>query len=213
MHWLTTVGCSAVLIGLGLWELMIRRDTGASWYLFNKSLAGTAFLLILLSYTFSAMHHLWRPFKTGLALRRPFGLFGFGLAAFHVGLTFFIRDPANPAAYKFPFPAYFLDHWPAILCALLAFGYFIYAFKISIWPYPFLQSSTKSRIWRRRLRFGYIAVLLVLFHAISLKIEGWISWLQSFDPTLPPLSLIVVVISLSLIVFKSVQLISMRRLF
>lgn len=210
-HWGISIIIAVLLVGLGLLELMLRRDTGASAYLLNKSVAGAGFLMIALSYSLSAIHYLTRRFESFFSLRRPFGLTGYWLAVLHLLLTLTVTDPEAPGAMKFPFPEYFLGHWPAILISLLAFIYFSYAFKISVWPGKLLQSSGQR--WRRRLRYGYVAVLAALVHAVLLKFEGWISWLPTMDPALPPLSLITAAIGLLLILLKTWQLSRSRRLF
>ena len=211
--WLITVGTAIILIFLGLTELTIRRDTSANWYLINKAVACTAFLMILLSYSFSAIHHFWRSFRVGIALRRPFGLLGYGVALLHIIITLLVSDPVNPSENKFPFPAYFLDHWISISLALLAVIYFTYAFKISIFTGPFLNSSDRALLWRKRLRYGYVAIILIFVHAAILKYEGWINWFRTFDPSLPPLSLIMLSIGLILIFLKVYHLKNVRRLF
>lgn len=182
-----------------------------SAYLLNKSVAGAGFLMIALSYSLSAIQYLTRRFESVYALRRPFGLVGYGLAVFHLLLTLLVENPEAPGTRKFVFPAYFLDHWPAILLSLLAFVYFSYAFKISVWPGKLLQASGQR--WRRRLRYGYLAVLAALVHAVLLKLEGWISWIPTLDPALPPLSLITAAIGVLLILIKTRQLSRRRRLF
>ena len=201
------------MISLGLIELTIRRSVAPNLYLLNKSVAGTAFLMIAISYTFSAIDCFTRGFKTGLALRRPFGLAGYGFAVLHIFLTLIVADPEYPLLKKFQFPTYFIDHWMAISFALPALGYFSYALKISLWPGNMIKGAESSKRWRRRLRYGYIAVCLVFIHATLLKFEGWIAWMVSFVPVLPPLSLIVAVIGLGLIVLKILHLYKVQRLF
>ncbi len=212
-YWLISVTISIALIALGLVELMARRNSPVNWYLLNKSVASSAFLTILFSYILSAIHHFWPTFKRGLALRRPLGLSGYVLAVIHVGLTLLVADPKNLTNKKFPFPEFFIDHWLAMLCSIIALAYFTYAFKISVAPARFRMSAEHTLLWRKRLRYGYVAVLFVLTHATLLKFEGWIAWFQSLDPTLPPLSLIVVCLGIVLIALKSIQLTRLRRLF
>ncbi len=212
-EWLITAGFAILIIILGLTELTIRRDTPANWYLLNKSVACTAFLMILLSYTFSAVHHYWQSFRVGLALRRPFGLLGYGIGLVHIVITLVVADPASSSVNKFPFPSYFLDHWFSIALALLAVVYFTYAFKISIQPAPFLVSADRSKLWRKRLRYGYIAIIAIFLHASILKVDGWINWFKTLDPTLPPLSLIMLSIGFVLILLKAKHLNNVRRLF
>ncbi len=210
-HWIISIIAGTILVVLGLGELMIRRSSPPNGYLLNKSVAGAAFLMIALSYSLSAIHHFTKRFKAGFALRRPFGLVGYGLAVLHVILTLLVANPDAPDTRKFQLPDYYIEHWPAMLLSAMAFVYFTYAFKISIWPQPLLQTS--GHHWRRRLRYGYIAVLLAFTHAMLLKIEGWLNWLPTLNPVLPPLSLIIACIGLLLILLKIWQLARLRRLF
>ncbi len=212
-YWLIATITACLLIGSGLLLLVIRRDTPPTPYLLNKAVACAGLLMIVLSYVFSAAYHFWKPLRTGLALRRSFGISGFMLVVVHVGLVFTIADPAAPQHAKFPFPDYFLENWIAILPAMLALLYFSYACYISIKPARFCTSATATASWRRRLRYGYVATLVALLHASMLKYEGWLTWFATHNPALPPLSLVAIGCCLALVALKGLQLIQIRRLF
>jgi hypothetical protein len=62
------------------------------------------------------------------------------------------------------------------------------------------------------LRYGYFGVLFVFVHAALLKYDGWLQWLATRTPRLPPLSLIVALLGLGMIVLKIAQLTKERRL-
>lgn len=210
-YWIIAALAGCVMFLLGLFTLTTRRAVDPNLYLANKSIACAAFLLILLSYSFSAFYHFNKRFKRGLVMRRPFGIVGFGFAILHVGLTLFVQDPQQTGIRKFPFPSYFLDHWVAILLAILAFGYFTYALKISFFPGE--ANSDNLSLWRRRLRYGYVAALLVLIHVVLLKFQGWIDWFGKFDPSIPPLSLFAISIAFTLLFLKAKHLKGARRIF
>lgn len=212
-YWIIAALTGVLFIGSGLLELVIRRDTVPTLYLLNKAVACAALLMIMLSYVFSAAHHFWKSLRSGLALRRPFGITGFILALLHVGMAFIVTDPAAPGTAKFPFPDYFTTHWSAMVPAGLALIYFCYACAISIKPARFCTTASATAVWRRRLRFGYVATLLALLHAGMLKYEGWLTWIETSTPALPPLSLIAISCCLVLVVLKGIQLIQIRRFF
>ncbi|MBX2822002.1 MAG: hypothetical protein KTR29_20065 [Rhodothermaceae bacterium] len=211
--WLFSILLSLILCGLGLGELMIRRQTGASFYLLNKSLACTAILMITLSYVISAVHAFWDIPNKFLLYRRYTGLVGYGYAVLHIIASLFVKDPKAPLTNKFPFPDYFIDHPIAFLSALAGFGLFSYAFFLSIAPHRHNGTPQKARAWRKKLRYGYAGVLLICIHLVSLKLEGWITWLTTLSPTLPPLSLIAASTLTCLILLKILQLRKEKRVF
>lgn len=192
---------------------MIRRQTGASLYLLNKSLASTAILMITLSYVISALHSLGNTPNRILLYRRYTGLVGYGYAVVHIIASFITPDPQAPQQAKFPFPDFFIDHPISFIAALLGFSLFSYAFILSLNPAKHNGTPQKARAWRKKLRYGYVGVLFICLHMALLKYEGWGTWLQTLTPPLPPLSLIVASLLSLLILLKILQLKKARRLF
>ena len=211
--WFYSILISLLICGAGLGELMIRRQTAANLYLLNKSLASTAILMITLSYVISALHTFWKVPNRILLYRRYTGLVGYGYAVVHIITSFITPDPKSPEQAKFPFPDYFIDHPVSFISALLGFGLFSYAFILSLNPGKHNGTPQKARAWRRKLRYGYVGVLLICLHMTLLKYEGWGTWLQTLTPRLPPLSLIVASLLSGLILLKILQLKKARRLF
>ena len=211
--WIYSIGISALIFSIGLAELAIRRQSPINLYLINKALASTAFLMISGSYTLSAIHHFLPKKKRILAYRRYLGLTGYGLAILHVGSVFIVHNPDQLEAAQFPFPDFFLENILAITLGLAGLGIFSYAFRLSINTKRFTRTAAATRKWRRQLRYGYWGVLLIFVHSFLLKYEGWLSWIASFDPILPPLSLIVSILVSLLIGFKIVQLVREKRFF
>ena len=212
-YWAITIALGVLVFAFGLFELMLRRQSTMNLYLTNKSLASTAFLLISASYVLSAIYRFAGGGNQLLVLRRYLGLAGFGLAVLHIACVWIVRDPERPEAFKFGFPDYFLEHIVAITFGLAAFIIFAYVFKLSLLFRKYTGTAQKTRLWRRKLRYGYVAVLLVFSHSFLLKYEGWTLWLATFDPLLPPLSLIVSTVIFFLIVLKIVQLAVEKRIF
>lgn len=211
-YWIVTFLFSLPILFGGLIELMIRRDTTASLYLFNKAVASTAFLMIALSFVLSAIHQFWGPFRQILPYRRYAGLIGYGYAVLHIILVFLIKDPQHAQAAKFPFPDFFLQNSLSIIFALAGFLIFSWLVTLSINTQKRFGTPAKSKKWRSMLRCGYFGVLMVFIHATLLKYEGWVSWATTLNPILPPLSLIVAVIGTCMILFKIAQLAKVKRL-
>ena len=130
--WIYTVLLSLLICGAGLGELMIRRQTPASMYLLNKSLACTAILLITLSYVLSAVHSFWQVPRSILLYRRYTGLVGYGYVLLHLVATFLTPSTSVPDASQFPFPDYFIERPVAFIAATIGFGIFTYAFWMVI---------------------------------------------------------------------------------
>lgn len=211
--WINTVCFSIILCMGGLVELMIRRQTPASMYLLNKSLASTAILLIAVSYVISALITFRILPKKYLAYRRYTGIVGFGYALSHIVTTFKTPDPQSTVAYKFPFPEYFLERPLAMGSALVGLAIFIYAFALSLPYYSNNGTPEKARAWRIKLRYGYIGVLCIALHMSLLKFEGWVSWIRTLTPKLPPLSLIVGSILTGMVLIKILHFKKERRIF
>lgn len=212
-YWIRTLFVALLICLFGLAELMIRRQSVFNLYLFNKAVASTAIVTIALSYAFSAIYRFRRNTKYLLAYRRYFGIVGFGFALIHIVLVFLVSNPDQPSTPQFPFPTYFLDHFVSFAAAGVAFLVFSLACWISIKPVRYTENLARAKKWRQKLRYGYVGVLGIVLHATLLKYEGWGKWISTFDPLLPPLSLIIMTFVSILIVLKAVQLTKERRFF
>ena len=211
--WLYSIILSLLFCSVGLGELMIRRQTAANLYLLNKALASTAIVMISLSYVISAVHAFWKAPNRILLYRRYTGLVGYGYALIHIAASLIVRDPEAITTPKFPFPDYFTSHPVSFIAALLGFGLFSYAFILSLTPQRYNGTPQKARSWRKKLRYGYVGVLCICLHMTLLKYEGWGTWLKTFTPTLPPLSLIIAALLSALILLKILHLKKEKRLF
>ena len=141
------------------------------------------------------------------------GLVGYGYAVVHMLMSFFVRDPESTDQFKFPFPEFVLTHPISITAAVMGAGIFTYGLYLSIKPHRFNGTPRKARAWRAKLRYGYIGVLCIGLHMTLLKYEGWISWIETLDPALPPLSLLVAILVSCMILLKIAQLRRQKRLF
>ena len=190
-YWLNTIGVSILICLLGLAELMVRRQTGANLYLLNKSLASTAFLMITGSFVWSAIHHYAKLPQNWLPYRRYLGLTGYGYGVIHIIVGFFARDPEQPGALKFPFPDFILDHPLSYLFGIPGFVIFTHFAIRSIRPRQPQKGISHRKPPGLSPFYGYIGVLLIFLHSTLLKYEGWLTWIETRSPWLPPLSLIV----------------------
>lgn len=205
-YWWGSLLLSAALFTLGILELSARRGWVVNLYLINKVLAGTALVMIALAMTLSALHYFWGVGASWRSYPRFMGLVAYGYAAAHVGLTLLVGDPEQAGQLKFPFPDYYLEHWPSILCSVAAFVLLTRVFADSV-----RNRFTDPRL-RARLRWSVFAVVLLGFvHAALLKVAGWATWFRTFEPRLPPLSLLVALLVLALIGLKTAHLVAMRR--
>ena len=212
-RWLYTLFFSLILFSLGLAELMIRRQSEATMYLANKSIASTGILLIALSYVLSAIHTFFKVPNKILLLRRSTGLVGYAYVVMHIIVSITVSDPVQPGMHKFPFPDYFTEHPITFMAALLAFGIFTYAFWLSLSPSKHNGTPEKARSWRKKLRYGYVGVLLGFIHMALLKYKGWATWFETNTPFLPPLSLLIAVILSAMVTLKILHLKKEQRIF
>lgn len=99
-----------------------------------------------------------------------------------------------------------------MIFALIGFLIFSWLVTLSINTQKRFGTASKAKKWRSMLRTGYFGVLLIFFHAALLKHEGWLSWITTLKPALPPLSLVVAMIGVGMIVLKIAQLAKVKRL-
>jgi DMSO/TMAO reductase YedYZ heme-binding membrane subunit len=181
-------------------ELSARREWEINFYLTNKVVASTAILMICLSFLLSTLKYFWKLFTQQQFYARYLGLIGFSYAIIHVILSLFVTDPKEPSVFKFPFPEFYLEKWPSIICGFIGFIIFLNMVRVSIIP-----AYSRDR-WKKQLYYGYFGVLLILSHLILLKYQAWFKWFMNFEPFLPPLSLVVTSIVFISIFLKITQL-------
>ncbi len=138
-----------------------------------------------------------------LVYRKSVGLMGFYLGLIHVGLSMLesgillrglgltnLRDGAIIAGYG-----------AVVLFALM----------------PLVVHRTSvSRLGAKRVRLGlrylgYGAYALVLFHAVILSLRGWRRWFDTFDPLLPPPTLVACAIGFAVLALRFALFLSNLR--
>ena len=188
--WWGALLLSLALFGLCGLELSARRGWDASPYLANKVLASTAVLLVTASFLARAARRRWHWSTPGRTGPKHLGITGFAYAAAHVALTFVVQDPEKDA-YRFPLPEFYLDNLAAVLFGVAAFLILVNSARLSLFPGAAPVDEARLRRRRMALRCGMIAVPATIIHVVTLKYPGWIEWLATMEPHLPPLSLLV----------------------
>lgn len=160
-------------------------------YLFNKSLANAAALVIGLSMLLSSLARLRWVGPDKLAFRKHLGVVGFGLAVLHVLASH------RALGAKFPWPAWIQENGETALLGSAAFVLFAAMTAVSNRPGMKLLGGAG---WRRFLSWaGYVGLALVLVHASWLKWPSWLNWVKTFHPWLPSLSLPTVAFGLAVL--------------
>jgi len=153
----------------------------------------------------SGICYFWNRFDSKIIYRKHLGIIGFGYGLMHTVFSlFFLSD-------RFQFPTYFLSDNPhriSFFAALTAVFIFIIMTLISN---KYAAQELGGVWWRRILRFGYVAYILIIIHLIALKYKGWISWIQEREDLLPPLGLPLFIFALFVIVLRIILEIAIRR--
>lgn len=187
-------GADAVLVAF---VYFILRDyfKDGNWkitlYLFNKALAGAAFLLIGLSMLLGSLSRFRRVVPTMLIYRKYLGLVGFGLAVLHVLFSHRLLHS------KFPWPDWMHQNGETVL---LGFAAFLLFTAMAVVSNRGAAQFIGAARWRRFLSgAGYLGVILVIAHITWLKGPSWLNWIKTFDPWLPSLSLPLVLFGLAVL--------------
>jgi len=155
-------------------------------YITNKIFAFSSLIYIGISYILGPLTSLdARLFESKLSWRRYFGLLGFAFSGVHILISLILIDPYfYPALYHMGRLTFFGQlHF---IFGVLAFSLFSLV-AASSFPNVF-QTLTSGR-WRALQRLGYIGLLLVLGHVITLGITGWLDKTE-WPGNLVPISLI-----------------------
>lgn len=159
----------------------------------NKTTADTAALLVALSMIFSSLGYFFN-FADRLAIyRKHLGMIGFGFAVWHLLLSW------SALLNLFKVETWESGKmWP-MLTGFLAFSIFTVMALISN------QLSTRllgSKLWKGILRFGFLALILVMLHVFFLKSARWLTWYQEGMQGPPALSLLVVIFTAMVLILR-----------
>lgn len=208
--WSFATVAGASIFSICALELAARRGWSFDPYLANKVVASTALILIAGSFLISACAHFWGWFAGRRAWARPVGLTGFGLATLHVVMTLTISNPSQAGSLRFAFPGFYLDHW---LSTGFAIGGLLLLGRMALASFPSSGAAARrlgAKRWQRTMRSGYVAVVLLVLHAGLLKFPGWLRWVRTLDPVLPPLSLLVSATLIAMIAVKAAHIAERR---
>ena len=178
--WKTTIIIFAVVFFLFFVYAFIRynviRDVPLEeipLYIVNKVLAISSAVLIGFSFLLGPLTRFWpRTFERTLYLRKPLGVFGFGIAALHSVISLALLSPAY-------YPNFFLESGKlnftgevSLLFGILAL--FIFSI-VALTSIPAIASQMKLEQWKLIQRLGYLAYGFVLLHVVVMGFRGWLS--------------------------------------
>lgn len=168
----------------------------------NKATADTATLLIGLSMIASGLAYFFNFADRLVIYRKHVGVIGFFFAVWHMILSW----SALLNLLK-------IETWESgkmgpALTGLIALVIFAVMALISN------QLSTRllgTKLWRGILRFGYVALALVIAHVFLLKSARWLTWYEGGMSTPPALSLVVTIFALLVILVRLLLWFSLMR--
>ncbi|MCH7492815.1 hypothetical protein IID19_04515 [Patescibacteria group bacterium] len=182
--WIRTILFSIVIFIIGGLYLYLRRGE-FDLHIANKVFAITSLFLIGFSLSLSALCYFWNFLDTKIVYRKHLGVIGFAYALLHALTTFILLRE------EFPWPDWYSTEIISVLLGLAALIIFSGLAAISN---RFSIMELGGRTWRRLLRYGgYTGFILVIIHFGLLKYKGWGRWFSSYDPWMPPLSLIAII--------------------
>lgn len=140
-------------------------------YIFNKSIALSATILIGLSFLLGPLARFWpKQFSQHLYLRKYLGVIGFTVAAFHALMSLILLTPAY-------YPRFFstdgklnLIGESSMLFGALAFAIFTI---VSVTSLPDMEKNMDQSKWKFIQRLGYLAYTFVLAHVAIMGFRGW----------------------------------------
>jgi len=176
-------------------------------YIANKAFAHVAILMIIFSFALSGLCYFIKKIENKIVYRRYFGITGFYYGLVH-GLFSLYTYFFNKAA---PMPTYnFFKSWTLfglkisnVIAFLFGLGALIYFLFMTLISNEKGQRKFKQK-WRILLRIGYIAIFFVLIHFTLKKSGWWAGWFSNLKLafTLPPLSLLVMIILFLVIILR-----------
>lgn len=195
---------SAILLAMGMFSIMFGYvyiyNNGLSAIAWSQAVAGTAALLIGVSFALSGAGYWWDFLDARVGYRKYYGLVGYYMALLYSIMLLFIFP--NRYLHGF-FENFFTPH---ILLGLIAMTILTMMAVISnTWAMQRLGPIH----WRQLLRLGYLAYALLVVRALYVEGESWSAWLQSFDG-LPPPRLVVSIFATLVILFRGSVFISKK---
>ena len=157
------------------------------FFIVNKGIALTGFILLVLNFTLGPLKSIGGPVPaTYLKARKTLGMTGFLLVLIHVLMSFILFKPTIYGQFFLSDGTLTFNGGLSMLGGVLAF--------VTLWAYnlsfqTFLREDTKFIQFITSRRFMLGAMLLTLVHLFFMGYKGWMNP-SSWHGGLPPISLI-----------------------
>ncbi len=198
-RWLKSFLITFIVFAIFSGYLYLRRGY-YNLYIINKVLGSVAVVIAGLTLLIGPLRN--HQFFSGMvSYRRQLGLFAFGLAVAHVIVSLLQQQ-------RFPFPNWYLTEWLPV-----TFGIVV----ILVWAYmTYISRNSKIKelgveVWKKRLSLaGWLGFIAIFLHIVVMKYEGWLKWFHGqvkatpelANPNYPPASLFVLLVLVSVILFR-----------
>lgn len=199
MPWIKVIIFSAVLYLLMLlYGIAYASTLGLAQ--FSEALAGTGGVLIGLSFALSGLSYFFNFVDRMLKYRRQLGVCGYFFALIY-SLTLLVRFPDR---YNLLNPTFLLE--AEAVFGLVAMSIFTIMAVISE---NYALRLMGPVLWRRTLRSGYFALLLLIVRAYLVEGEIWSNWLNQLN-TLPPPRLLLTIFAIGVLFLRFCLELSLR---
>ena len=193
--WLNTVIFS-ILLFIVLCAYYLIQGHSSDLFSLNIILALTGMVLIGLSYALSGITYFWNFADSKLIYRKQLGLSGFYLVLVHATFSFvnyfFIPNSPKPQfelGHMWVIAGISISNVFAFAAGVTALAILLFVALIST---NYAMMALGGMRWRRYLRFGYWAYLIIVIHFGLKRYNEWAAWL-SVRVGLPPLSLLLLI--------------------
>ena len=140
-------------------------------FITNKVFALSGTILIGLSFLLGPLTRFWpHTFEQKLYLRKPLGVFGFGIAALHSFISLALLSPAYYGKFFLESGKLNLIGETSLLFGALAL--FIFS-VVSLTSIPAIAAHLTPEQWKSVQRLGYLAYAFVLVHVVVMGFRGW----------------------------------------
>lgn len=177
-------------------------------FIMNKVLALSGSILIGFSFLLGPLTRFWpHTFEQKLYLRKPLGVFGFGIAALHSVISLALLSPTYYSKFFLESGKLNLIGGTSLLFGVLAL--FIFSI-VSITSIPAVASQMKQEHWKFIQRLGYIAYGFVLLHVVVMGFRGWLE-ISSYLYGFISISLISALFVIAVLLFRLAVIIFPKR--
>lgn len=171
----------------------------------NISIGYVGMVFILLSMAMSSICYFWNFADHYLSYRKYFGVVGFVYSFIHliisltliqvrIGLGPFLMNPEN-----------ILPFYAGLASLLLLFFLTVISHGEAI-------RKLGGGLWRRLMRFGYLALILAVVHTAARKLPDWVMWSTgNADFLLPPFGLIMLVGTIVVILLRILMYFDIKK--